>query len=92
MGNSPTYAVGGPVAYKRATGAFGDTDGALQEGILAPLQTTGSWGLTTALAFGWAIIVLVYAIAHISGGQLNPAVSLALFVTGRLPPLQVLEG
>lgn len=46
-------------------------------------------GLTTALAFGWAICVLVYAIAHISGGQLNPAVSLALFVSARLPPLQV---
>lgn len=89
MGNSPTYAVGGPIRFKAATGGFGDTDGALQEGFLAPLQTTGNWGLTVALAFGYSITVLVYAIAHISGGQLNPAVSLALFITGRLPPVQV---
>ncbi len=46
-------------------------------------------GLTTALAFGWAICVLVYSVAHLSGGQLNPAVSLALFASARLPPLQV---
>lgn len=43
MGNSPVYAVGGPKLFGYATGLYGYNDGALQEGVLAPLQTTGSW-------------------------------------------------
>ncbi len=43
MGNSPVYAVGGPKLFGYATGRYGYNDGALQEGVLAPLQTTGSW-------------------------------------------------
>lgn len=42
--------------------------------------TNGSWGITTALAFGFAITVMAYATGHLSGGQINPAVSLSLFV------------
>lgn len=42
--------------------------------------TNGSWGVTTALAFGLAITVMAYATGHLSGGQINPAVSLSLFV------------
>jgi aquaporin Z len=36
------------------------------------------------LAFGTMIMVMVYAIGHISGGQFNPAVSVALFLRGKL--------
>lgn len=41
--------------------------------------------LTVALAFGFVIAVMVSATLHISGGQFNPAVSLALLVTRKMP-------
>ena len=39
---------------------------------------------TAAIGNGLCLAVLVYATAGISGGHLNPAVSTAFFVTGRL--------
>ena len=33
---------------------------------------------------GFAVVALVAALAHISGGNINPAVTLALFVAGRV--------
>lgn len=38
--------------------------------------------LLTALAFGLAIVTLAYSIGNISGGHVNPAVSLAVFING----------
>jgi MIP family channel proteins len=49
---------------------------------------SGSWGVTTAFAFGLAITVLAFATGHISGGQLNPAVTFALAAVGSLPVVQ----
>src|SRR2546427_62080 len=46
-------------------------------------------GLTlvgVALANGVAIAVMVSAVGHISGGHLNPAVTLGFFVTRRIAP------
>ena len=40
--------------------------------------------LMIALGNGLAIAVLVWAIAHLSGGHINPAVTLAAFVTGKI--------
>ena len=40
--------------------------------------------LSTALAFGLVVAVMVSATLHISGGQFNPAVSVALLATGRM--------
>jgi MIP family channel proteins len=40
--------------------------------------------LSIALAFGLTVGVMVSATLHISGGQFNPAVSLALFVTRKM--------
>lgn len=53
--------------------------------INSRFQINSSWGVTTALAFGLAITVLAYATAHLSGGQLNPAVTAALAAVGALP-------
>jgi len=42
--------------------------------------------LAIAFAHGLAIAVMVAATLHISGGQLNPSVSIALMVTGKITP------
>lgn len=38
--------------------------------------------MIAAFGFGFSILVLAYAIGHISGAHLNPSVSLALWLSG----------
>ncbi|MEI6176466.1 MAG: MIP/aquaporin family protein [Verrucomicrobiota bacterium] len=43
----------------------------------------GAAGVIAPLAIGSALMVMVYAAGHISGGHLNPAVTLAVWLRGR---------
>ncbi len=40
--------------------------------------------VATALAFGLAIVAMAYVIGNVSGCHVNPAVSLAMFINGKL--------
>ena len=61
---------------------------------------TGGDVVATALAFGLALMVMVTAVGHVSGGHFNPAVSLGAALAGRLSwrdaalfwPAQILGG
>jgi len=44
----------------------------------------GSGYLLTALAFGLVIVAMAYSIGNISGCHINPAVSIAMLVSGKL--------
>ena len=46
--------------------------------------------LGIALAFGFAIVAIAYGIGGISGGHVNPAVSFAVFLAGRMSAREML--
>jgi aquaporin Z len=52
--------------------------------LLAALNTQAPFVITVAFGFGLALLAGLYAFGEISGGHFNPAVSLAIFLSGRL--------
>ena len=50
----------------------------------------GGGYILTALAFGLAIVAMAYSLGNISGGHVNPAVSLAVFINGGMSAVDFL--
>ena len=62
--------------------------------VAAGAAIAGGFGLDAtgiALAYGFAVAFAVSATAHLGGGQANPAITVGLWVAGRLPNVRAVQ-
>ena len=58
--------------------------------LVIVMAASGTAGALAPLTIGTALMIMVYAGGHISGGHFNPAVTLAVFIRGKCAGKDVL--
>src|SRR5690349_6743601 len=64
-------------------------EGVVAGAVLKSTKSENDGWLTVVLAWGLAVTLAIYAVGSISGAHLNPAITIALTITGDFPADQL---